>query len=321
MTIWQELPGQARDIGVDANGIAWKIGTHSVFGGYDISRWNEGRRDWDQVPGGGVRITCAGTTPYVVNDQGRVYRGDPASLTWKYLVGGARDVGVDPDGSMCMITKTAVPGGFSIRAKDAGDYRWRPLSNIGVVEISGARNALVVNDRDYILHRVNQGFLTMSGSAKDVAISDSHQWVIGTNAVPGGFGIYSWETAVAGWVAVDGGGVRIACGGPRGAAWVVSDEGKVSRRIGYDVRLQAHPYNPPLRRPVTVTIDCHDADYGVLLAGDVYINDTRVGQTNTPFTYIFRPRAPDGDLPSGYVHIGKAKFPIDFGFVFLTADC
>ena len=53
-------------------------------------------------------------------------------------------------------------------------------------------------------------------------------WVIGRNAVPGGYGIYRWTGT--GWDAVPGGSVRIAVG-PDGEPWVVAASGAIVRRV------------------------------------------------------------------------------------------
>ena len=70
----------------------------------------------------------------------------------------------------------------------------------------------------------------MSGSAKDIDIgNDGSIWVIGTNPVAGGYGIYRWTDA--GWQGVDGGAVRIAVQ-PNGVPWVVNDSGYIFRWDG-----------------------------------------------------------------------------------------
>ena len=54
-------------------------------------------------------------------------------------------------------------------------------------------------------------------------------WVVGTGAVPGGFGIWRWGGS--NWSQVEGGGVRIAVG-PDGNSWVVNSEGSIWRYDG-----------------------------------------------------------------------------------------
>ena len=69
----------------------------------------------------------------------------------------------------------------------------------------------------------------MPGAAWDVGVSGAGDlWVIGTNSVGGGYGIYHWVNN--NWVNVPGGAVRIAVG-PTGP-WVVNDAGNIYQRVG-----------------------------------------------------------------------------------------
>ncbi|MDM0110231.1 hypothetical protein QTH97_35445 [Variovorax sp. J22R24] len=56
-------------------------------------------------------------------------------------------------------------------------------------------------------------------------------WLVGTNPVPGGFGIFQWNFQTSNWDPIDGGAVRIACGGPEGTPWVVNDLGEIYQRV------------------------------------------------------------------------------------------
>jgi beta-glucosidase-like glycosyl hydrolase len=68
------------------------------------------------------------------------------------------------------------------------------------------------------------------GLATNIATgADGSVWVIGTNPVSGGYGIYRWT--VTGWAAVPGGAVRIAVG-PDGSPWVVNSAQRIYRRVG-----------------------------------------------------------------------------------------
>jgi hypothetical protein len=68
------------------------------------------------------------------------------------------------------------------------------------------------------------------GSATDIAAgADGSVWVIGTNPMPGGYGIWHWIGS--GWVPVAGGAVAIAVG-PDGSPWVVNSAHRIYHRIG-----------------------------------------------------------------------------------------
>jgi hypothetical protein len=69
-----------------------------------------------------------------------------------------------------------------------------------------------------------------SGSATDIAAgADGSVWVIGTNPVPGGYGIYRWTST--GWAGVSGGAVSIGVG-PDGSPWVVNSAHRIYHRVG-----------------------------------------------------------------------------------------
>jgi hypothetical protein len=64
------------------------------------------------------------------------------------------------------------------------------------------------------------GLTLLPGSANNIATGATGSlWVVGTNPVRGGYGIYHWTGS--GWAVVPGGGVAIAVG-PDGSPWVVN---------------------------------------------------------------------------------------------------
>ena len=74
------------------------------------------------------------------------------------------------------------------------------------------------------------------GTATDISIgADAKVWVVGTDHVYGGYGIYQWTGS--GWQEVPGGAVAIAVG-PHGHPWVINSAHQIFRRIGSTWRLQ-----------------------------------------------------------------------------------
>ena len=70
----------------------------------------------------------------------------------------------------------------------------------------------------------------LPGLANDIGIgANGAAWVIGTNATPGGFGI--WVLGQSGFTQVPGGAVRIAVG-PDGQPWVVNRENAIYQYLG-----------------------------------------------------------------------------------------
>ncbi len=68
---WQHLPGSATAITVASDGTAWVLGTDRVPGGYSVHRWTG--NEWRRVEGGAVSLS-AGRVPWLVNDNGQIYR-------------------------------------------------------------------------------------------------------------------------------------------------------------------------------------------------------------------------------------------------------
>ena len=70
---WELLPGEARDIGVGADGSVWVIGDDEAKGGFGIYRWNG--RAWERDSGAAVAISVGPKgTPWVVNDRKQIFR-------------------------------------------------------------------------------------------------------------------------------------------------------------------------------------------------------------------------------------------------------
>jgi Glycosyl hydrolases family 43 len=71
----------------------------------------------------------------------------------------------------------------------------------------------------------------LPGSANNIAMGASGSlWVVGTNPVRGGYGIYHWTSS--GWAVAPGGAVAIAVG-PDGSPWVVNSAHNIYRGTRY----------------------------------------------------------------------------------------
>jgi len=106
--IWQHLPGEARDVGIGANGAVW------VVSGGGVYRWNG--IGWDRTSGSATRIDVGPSgQPWVVDSTNDIYRLDDGR--WTRLPGAARDIGVGSDGSAWLIGTSSDSGGHGI-------YRW-----------------------------------------------------------------------------------------------------------------------------------------------------------------------------------------------------
>jgi hypothetical protein len=155
----------------------------------------------------------------------------PASAQWQQTSGAANDIGIGANGAVWVIGTNRAPGGFGIWQRAPRGNDWSAIDGAAVrIAVDPSGMPWVVNDAGNIFRRTAAGWQQLPGAAKDIGIgANGAVWVIGTNAVPGGFGIWTWTGTT--WTAIDGGGVRIAVD-PTGAPWVVNNAGGIFRRVG-----------------------------------------------------------------------------------------
>jgi hypothetical protein len=219
-TSFTPVAGAATDISVGANGEVWVIGTNAVKGGRAIYRLTGA--GWVLEPGGGVDIAVGPDgNPWVVNSTQQIYSWNGSG--WVARPGAAHDVTIGGDGTPFVIGTNPVGGGnFGIYVWSSGS--WFPLSGGGVT-ISGGPDGLPwVNNAAHQIYRLTvQGqalvWTRLSGAATNIGVGDLAAWVVGTNSVGGGHGIYHLNGTS--WVRVPGGAVSIAAG-PDGNPWVIN---------------------------------------------------------------------------------------------------
>jgi hypothetical protein len=233
-----KLPGLAIDIGVapaGGSGLAWVIGTNPVGpSDFGIFRWVGTENRWEEVDGGGVRISVGGDgTPWVVNASGGIFRrpGGPGGR-WEQLPGAAKDIGALTANLAWVIGTNLVDS-----SGDCGIFIWtgtvwEQVDGAGVaIAVQGNGTPWVVNAGGGIFRRPGGRvgrWEQLPGAAKDVGVSfGGSAWVIGTNPVgsSGDFGIFNWDGTQ--WLQrfLSQGGARIAVdeGIPgSGRPWVVN---------------------------------------------------------------------------------------------------
>src|SRR6185295_14280601 len=128
------------------------------------------------------------------------------SGTWVQRPGLAMDIGVFRKDQAWIIGTNQVAGGFGIYRLVGNNWVAVPG---GAVRITvGPNGPWIVNSQNNIFRWNGAGFVAVPGAAWDIGVgADGNPWIIGTNAVPGGFGVWQWNGAS--FVAVPGGGVRI----------------------------------------------------------------------------------------------------------------
>jgi hypothetical protein len=150
-------------------------------------------------------------------------------LAFRQLPGYALDIGGGANGSVWIVGTNAVPGGHGIYEWTGA--AWAPVSGgASRIAVGPDGSPWVTNSLHQIFRREGSAWIPYPGSALDVGVgANGSVWVIGTNPVPGGYGIYEWTGRA--WAAVPGGGVRISVG-PDGSPWVTNSFHEIFHRAG-----------------------------------------------------------------------------------------
>lgn len=248
-----QMPDQATDIAVGADGSVWIIGVQTASGGYNIRYWDSAKEAWVSVSGAAVRITVDFRgVPWVVNSGNNIYRWNGKS--WTQTTGKAVDIGAGADGSIYITDKD---GKIFRYIETTG--QWAQIEGSGAqVTADACGKPWVINSAGAIYQRFddcNKCEITpidtfpfeelvtivdvdasniprpywefLSGEALDIGVSTTGDaWVIGLNQ-----GIYYWTEKTLSWTKVDGAAVRIAVG-PDNIPYVVNRNNNVYRWNG-----------------------------------------------------------------------------------------
>ena len=214
-------PGAGTDISVGANGSVWVVGTNRVPDGYGVYRWDG--TGWAGLPGGAVTIAVDPSgDPWVTNSAGQIYHWTGAA--WILYPGTASDVAVGANGSVWVVGTNRVPDGYGVYRWDGTGWAGLPGGAV-TIAVDPSGDPWVTNSAGQIYHRTGAAWIRYPGTASDVAVGASGWvWVVGTNPVPGGYGIYQWDGT--GWARLLGGAVTIAVD-PSGNPWVTNSADQI----------------------------------------------------------------------------------------------
>ncbi|MEB3295536.1 MAG: tectonin domain-containing protein [Synechococcales bacterium] len=125
--------------------------------------------------------------------------------TWNHVKGCAKDVGVGANGAVWVIGCNETPGGYGIYNWQGGS-NWRGIPGGATrIAVGPKGNPVVVNNTGAIFWGDGNGnWQRLAGCARDVGVgANGALWVVGCNAVPGGYGVYQWTGS--GWRGIAGG--------------------------------------------------------------------------------------------------------------------
>lgn len=233
---WVRVPGEARDIGVGADGTVWVLGANSYRNGgfdffdagadYDFGLFVLDEFGWLEFPGAGLRLDVdPDGYPWVVNSDQEIWR--LTAFGWQRVPGWATDIGIGADGSVWVLGVDEQRGGYDVyRYTGLG---WQEVHGTGVrIDVGPDGVPWVINHDDHIFRLRGDTWEELPGLAKDIGIgADGSVWVIGTNDRAGGYGIYTWDDD--GWLKIRGSARQVSVG-PDGNPWVVNRQGRIYTR-------------------------------------------------------------------------------------------
>ncbi|MEO8380717.1 MAG: hypothetical protein ABI779_13720 [Acidobacteriota bacterium] len=235
-TLTPQAKTDVRHRAVELGGVMWVILANPtslpLTSLYTLPAGAWGRAD---APNGEVTGSLANATTLSVRVPARsggtvrVERAGVLGARWVKMPDTATDIGAGADGAVWIIGTTPTSGGFDIRQFNGTGWTTIPR---GAVRIAvGPTGPWVVNDAGVIFFRDATHFTQLPGRARDIGVGPRGEaWIIGTNAVAGGFGVHWFDGDE--WRAVDGGGgLRIAVA-PRGTPWIIDNANRILRHDG-----------------------------------------------------------------------------------------
>jgi hypothetical protein len=204
---WLKMPGGAADLGANAKGDLWAVGTAPSGADHDIYRWLVGQ--WVQVPGATaarIAVDPAGN-PWVVRSDGSILRYTAAG--WQAVPGAAMDIGIGANGAIWIIGRDQ-----SIwHGTGQPPYRWEKVNGGAIrVAVDPVGNPWVVNSAGQIYHLVAGNWILLPGAAKDIAVDAvGIVYAVGAASAPGGFVVNRLLGQT--WVPERAAGENIAAGG------------------------------------------------------------------------------------------------------------
>ena len=188
---WKQVPGQALDIGVGADGTVCVVGINPAKGGFAIYKLT--KAGWQEISGqGGTRVAVDPKgNPWVVTGQNEIYRYN--GKEWKQVQGKARDIAIGADGTVCVLGGKAQGGGYSPYKWDG--FNWKKLPGAGTrIAVDPKGNPWVVNKQNFIYRHDGKKWHKMAGKGQDIAIGKNGTiGIIGTKTTNGGYAVYLWD--------------------------------------------------------------------------------------------------------------------------------
>lgn len=162
--------------------------------------------------GGG---TAAGPTTYTYFQA--------TGTSWSQLPGSAHQVATG-GGALFALGTNSVSGGYGVWQWNGSGWNAFPGGLVSLA-VDPTGNPWGVNSAQQIYQFASGSWHQLPGSAHQVAVgSGGSVFVLGTNAVPGGWGL--WKLSGGAWTQLPGGGTSLAVG-PGDQPWVVNSSSQI----------------------------------------------------------------------------------------------
>jgi hypothetical protein len=221
--MWRRLDGQARDAGVGADGTTWVVGNNPVSGGYDIYKRNNTR--WERIPGGAIRIDVDPKgNPWIVSDNGKIFRG--AGGGWSEVPGGGRatDIGIGASGAVWVVGANRVSGGYAIARYKSDNTGWELIPGGAIrIDVDPNGNPWIVSDDGKIFRGAGGGWSEAPGNGRAIDITvgaDGVVYVLGTDG-------RVYKLVDNKWVLQAGMHGSSISAGPAGILWKVTNNNEI----------------------------------------------------------------------------------------------
>ena len=251
-TTWSALPGAATDIGADAKGDVWVIGSGAAPGGHPIYMLQNGT--WIQISGSASRIAVdTDGSAWVVTSGNAIFHWNGSSFV--QAPGAAMDIGVGANGAVWIIgpDQSIAQGAFAPGTRTVTG--WTRIDGAATrIAVDPTGNPWVVNINGAVYHHAANGWtlIAPNGTGKDVAVgADGSVYLVSGTPAAGGFSIVRLQGQS--WTGIGAAGVNVAAGAA-GVVYATQDTSTQNAIISNLHPASSAPGTLTLNQPGAITL-------------------------------------------------------------------
>lgn len=262
-----QVAGAVREIAAGGDGSVWALSTTSTstapsgVKNYSIHKWNESRRDWDNIAGEAYKIAVGPDgTPWIITAQGGIWRRS-GSTGFQQLPGGASDIAIGGNGTVYVTGGVPATGYFNNQIYQLSGTNWVSDPGQGMmVAVEPLGTPWTVNAAGVVWRKNGDsrvGWAAVPGDVKMTHIAvgaGGHVWASGADDLgSGNHSTYQWDGQQ--WIKTTAQTVRVAVQ-PDGRPWFVTSQGTVWRGEPQQVPMELFgKVTPPPPAPPAPSLD------------------------------------------------------------------